>query len=151
MKNLLCTANLQHRCDTHKCTISGIEYVYEEWRRTEKTKPAVCHKGNTDDFILNTARMRDVKWLRLLQIPPEPIDMENTIHEGAAHEINLRRAGQGLDSELSVAQTTISPAPPACGRGTRGRPRSRGHLNRSQQHSQVQDLLPSSATHRQRS
>lgn len=129
-QNILCAANLQHRCEAHKCDTSGIEYVYEERQQTEKTKPSVHHIGDANDLVLNTARMRDAKHFHHLRIPTEPLDMDIAIHEGAAGEINLRRTQTTLAANTATASTsTVTTSSQHRRRGTQGRTRSHTPVN----------------------
>ncbi|KAI6007742.1 hypothetical protein F5J12DRAFT_921093 [Pisolithus orientalis] len=50
---LLCSVNLQHCCDIHNCAAAH--------QGTSNTSPSIVHKGNPNDFVLNTAKMRDAK------------------------------------------------------------------------------------------
>jgi hypothetical protein len=105
-QNILCTANLQHRCEVHKCDTSGIEYIYEECQQTSKTKPAVHHIGNVNDLVLNTAQMHDSKHFHHLQILGEPLNMDNSILEGAAEEINLQKTQTTLVNNTATCTTS---------------------------------------------
>ncbi|KAI6144100.1 hypothetical protein BKA82DRAFT_4331110 [Pisolithus tinctorius] len=50
---LLCSVNLQHCCDIHNCAAAH--------QGTSNTSPSIVHKGNPNDFVLNTAKMHDAK------------------------------------------------------------------------------------------
>lgn len=57
------------------------------------TAPVLVHSDPTD-LLLNTARMRDAIHMEKLRFPIDPdlIQLDNAIHEGAAIEIDVRKA-----------------------------------------------------------
>lgn len=63
------------------------------------TRPAVLHH-NTNDLLLNTARMRDAVHMNQLRFPinPNSIDIENAVYEGAALEVDIRK-GQAVKDQ----------------------------------------------------
>ncbi|KAG1749271.1 hypothetical protein EDB19DRAFT_1629684 [Suillus lakei] len=130
IEQILCAANLQHRCQAHNCKdfASDVEFVYEERMKSSKAKTVIRHVGDPDDLILNTARMHDAKHMQGLRVPVQPLDMNLAILEGAAREIRSR------SDTTSGASMTSSAAQGPRGRGTRGR-----QVNRSLQ--QHQSLL----------
>jgi len=136
-KQILCTANLQHRCQVYNCgaSESDIEFIYEERAKTSKAKVVIRHNGDPDDLILNTARMHDAKHMQSLRVPIQPPDMNLAILEGAAREIRTRSNNITTGPEASASSSKS-----VCGlhgRSTRGR-----QVNTSlQQHSQIQSVL----------
>jgi hypothetical protein len=125
-KQILCTVNLQHHCQAHKCAASGTEFIYEERAKTSKTKPVIHHSGDPGNLILNTAQMHDAKHMQGLRIPVRQPDMNLAILEGAAREVR------------TCTNDTISGASSSAhGRGVRGR-----QVNTSlRRHSQVQSVV----------
>ncbi|KAG1847728.1 hypothetical protein F4604DRAFT_1500236, partial [Suillus subluteus] len=65
-KQILCAANLQHQCQAHNCKdfASNVEFIYEEQAKTSKAKTVICHVGDPDDLILNTAQMHNAKHMQ---------------------------------------------------------------------------------------
>ncbi|KAG2028679.1 hypothetical protein BDR03DRAFT_882924, partial [Suillus americanus] len=126
IEQILCTVNLQHHCQAHKCAASGTEFIYEERAKTSKTKPVIHHSGDPGDLILNTAQMHDAKHMQGLRIPVRQPDMNLAILEGAAREVR------------TCTNDTISGASSSAhGRGVRGR-----QVNTSlRRHSQVQSVV----------
>ncbi|KAG1784306.1 uncharacterized protein HD556DRAFT_1251521, partial [Suillus plorans] len=125
IEQILCTANLQHQCQLHKCAASGTDFIYEERVKTSKTKLAIHHSGDPGDLILNTAQMHNAKHMQGLRIPIRQPDMNLAILEGAAREIRTRT--NDTTSGAPLTSTSVR------GRGGRGR-----QVNTSlQQHSQV--------------
>lgn len=72
---------------------SGFRYVRQEGQTTMNTAPVLVHSVPTD-LLLNTARMRDAVHMEKLRVPIDPalIQLDNAIHEGAAVEIDVRKA-----------------------------------------------------------
>lgn len=145
-QNILCTANLQHCCEPNKCSISATTPIYEERQRTEKTKPAVQHIGNADDLVLNTARMRDARFMRRLRSPLESLTMDSAILEGTAREINLRCAAAKV-----VSHSTTTSRDQSRGRRRTIQSQTNQHepiasTSTSQQHIQVRSLAADSRT-----
>jgi hypothetical protein len=118
----------------HDCAASDIEFIYEEREKTSKTKAAIHHNGDPDDFILNTARMRDAKHMQGLRVQIQPPDMNLAILEGAAREIRTRNDATG-----GTSSSTRSAGGLQHGRGTRGR--QINTMRSLQQHSQIQSVL----------
>lgn len=114
-ESILCTVNIQHRCDAHKCTASGSEYVVQERQRTSHTRPIMVHEGDLDDLVLNTAKMRDVKHIQQLWGPLVPLNMDRAIEEGAAQEMDSRKSARQATSN-SQGSLAVNHAR---GRGTR--------------------------------
>ncbi|KAI6145979.1 hypothetical protein BKA82DRAFT_160200 [Pisolithus tinctorius] len=62
---------------------------------TSNTSPSIVHKGNPNDFMLNTAKMRDAKHiLPLVCEPLTPLNTDHAIMEGCVHEIDNKKSTQ---------------------------------------------------------
>ncbi|KAJ3897713.1 hypothetical protein F5879DRAFT_782128, partial [Lentinula edodes] len=62
-QSLECTVNVQHDCDRNRCSIVAKPAVQEK-ELMPKVKDEVVHRGNLADRVLNTAQMRDAKFLQ---------------------------------------------------------------------------------------
>ncbi|KAG2750188.1 hypothetical protein P692DRAFT_20874686 [Suillus brevipes Sb2] len=136
VEQILCAANLQHRCQAHSCKglASDVEFIYEERLKTSKAKDVIHHIGDPDDLVLNTARMRDAKHMQGLRVPIQPPDMNLAILEGAAKEIRTRNTTSGASSVTSIIAAAHGPR----GRGARGRQVNTRLLRQHRSVSQVQ-------------
>ncbi|KAI5992358.1 hypothetical protein F5J12DRAFT_726969, partial [Pisolithus orientalis] len=84
---LLCSVNLQHCCDIHNCAAAH--------QGTSNTSPSIVHKGNPNDFVLNTAKMCDAKHiLPLVCEPLTPLSTDHAIMEGCDCEIDNKKSTQ---------------------------------------------------------
>ncbi|KAK1221922.1 hypothetical protein PQX77_015250 [Marasmius sp. AFHP31] len=71
----------------------------------------VEHQGNPSDIVLNTAQMRDAKFLQSFRITPPSLPVEDTIRESAAREHTiLQKAGQ--NASLVIGEPLSLPASP---------------------------------------
>ncbi|KAE9383081.1 hypothetical protein BT96DRAFT_844587, partial [Gymnopus androsaceus JB14] len=61
---LLCTVNTQHDCTRNPCAIETDAPVRQECEQTVLLKGCVDHRGNICDLVLNTAQMRDAKYIQ---------------------------------------------------------------------------------------
>jgi hypothetical protein len=90
--------------------------VFQERTRTSHKVPVVEHRGGQDEFILNTAQMRDAKHVQRHRIPSQPLDFDTTVHESAAKAVDVRKAANTLISS-NKKRTPVM----------RARGRGRGH------------------------
>ncbi|THV04278.1 hypothetical protein K435DRAFT_615688, partial [Dendrothele bispora CBS 962.96] len=63
-EHLLCSVNVQHNCSKNGCSIQDIMPIFQERQKTNQKKGAVVHLGNLNDVVLNTAQMRDAKYIQ---------------------------------------------------------------------------------------
>ncbi|KAL1722272.1 hypothetical protein EV715DRAFT_193061, partial [Schizophyllum commune] len=84
---LMCTANVQHNCAANQCDLSATKLVYLE-REFLEYASATRHY-NEDDIILNTAKMRDGRWIQLFAHVPMPLDRATVVREAVAKELAL--------------------------------------------------------------
>lgn len=85
---------MQHNCLGNNCATSGLRVVREERESTGRTVPTVVHK-NPADLMLNTAQMRDAKYVRKLRVPPAEIEdtvRANEIRYAVEREVILQSA-----------------------------------------------------------
>lgn len=68
-KDILGVVNMQHNCVGNKCDNSGTKAVFEEREDTGRTVATVKHK-NQHDVMLNTAQMRNAKYVQVMRIHP---------------------------------------------------------------------------------
>ncbi|KAJ3912202.1 hypothetical protein F5877DRAFT_93625 [Lentinula edodes] len=59
-----CCLNVQHDCIQNKCQIEGKAPVHQEREKTSELTDIVVHKGVLEDWVLNTAQMRDAQYLQ---------------------------------------------------------------------------------------
>ncbi|KAL1726516.1 hypothetical protein EV714DRAFT_219219 [Schizophyllum commune] len=123
--NLLCTVNTQHRCVAHQCQPTGVHVYYEEGDKSRPRNAArILHKKDPHDLLLNTAQMRDAKYLQRYRIVSgQDLDTEeNVLTASSMAEVDRRKKdalGTDLEGGSAVANTT------ARGRGGRGKGRGR--------------------------
>ncbi|KAI5829413.1 hypothetical protein K523DRAFT_385050 [Schizophyllum commune Tattone D] len=84
---LMCAVNVQHNCAANKCDLSARKLVYLE-REFMEYAPATRHY-NEHDIILNTAKMRDGRWILLFSLVPAPLDRATVVREAVAKELML--------------------------------------------------------------
>lgn len=92
-----CSANVQHNCAALKCKLTATGGVREEWEVTQRRKLVVLHNkpvptDNISPWILNTAKMRDARYIQRLRVVPPALELDRVVHEGALKELNAQRA-----------------------------------------------------------
>ncbi|RDB27987.1 hypothetical protein Hypma_002121 [Hypsizygus marmoreus] len=92
MADVICTVNAQHNCAENRCTDSGTQPVYQERQLTEHTRPIIQHSRNPRQLVLNTAQMRDARYLQKFRIASEPLDAEEILEQSVFTEIAIRKA-----------------------------------------------------------
>jgi hypothetical protein len=63
-QELVCSVNTQHNCAQHKCDLSGRRAVQLEREDSGQTEQEVKHLGLLHDRILNTAKLRDARYIQ---------------------------------------------------------------------------------------
>ncbi|KAJ3916142.1 hypothetical protein F5877DRAFT_47159, partial [Lentinula edodes] len=63
-QSIQCSLNVQHDCTRNRCKIDGKIRVRQEQQKTTEVKDTVIHTGVLEDWVLNTAQMRDAKYLQ---------------------------------------------------------------------------------------
>ncbi|KAJ4473242.1 hypothetical protein C8R41DRAFT_968057, partial [Lentinula lateritia] len=81
-----CCLNVQHDCIRNKCQIEGKAPVRQEREKTSKLKDVVVHKGVLEDWVLNTAQMRDAQYLQRFRIPVSPLPLAYVLEKSTARE-----------------------------------------------------------------
>ncbi|KAF9076936.1 hypothetical protein BDP27DRAFT_1209356 [Rhodocollybia butyracea] len=109
-KAILCTVNVQHDCSKHRCAVELSQPVFQEHEKTTLLKGVVKHQGDLRDLLLNTAQMRDVKYLQRFRIP-EPTLYDNVLEESSAREWRARHEAE--TAAPSTAQGLRSRAGPS--------------------------------------
>ncbi|KAK7464371.1 hypothetical protein VKT23_006538 [Stygiomarasmius scandens] len=71
--DLLCTVNVQHDCIRNGCQINQTRIVRQERELTEHRKGEILHAGSKEDYVLNTAQMRDAKYVQHFRLPLKPL------------------------------------------------------------------------------
>ncbi|KAJ3884626.1 hypothetical protein GG344DRAFT_60313, partial [Lentinula edodes] len=81
-----CSLNVQHDCVQNKCQIEGKAPVRQEQENTSELKDVVVHRGVLEDWVLNTAQMRDAQYLQRFRIPVVPLSLTYVLEQSAARE-----------------------------------------------------------------
>lgn len=98
---MLCSANVQHQCHSHRCVASGSEVIYQERQATNQTRAALVH-NTPEDLLLNTARMHDAAHFSWHRFPIDiaSLNINLAIMNGAQQEVDSRKrinlSGRGL-------------------------------------------------------
>ncbi|KAL0577207.1 hypothetical protein V5O48_004773 [Marasmius crinis-equi] len=85
-KDVLCSVNVQHDCIRHKCQVKQTVVVRQERHDTDLRRGRVEHQGNPHDVVLNTAQMRDAKFVQKFRIKPTLLPVTETITASAERE-----------------------------------------------------------------
>ncbi|KAJ3776881.1 hypothetical protein FB446DRAFT_784792 [Lentinula raphanica] len=83
---LQCTVNVQHDCSRNHCQVERVRSVLQERERTGEVNGALVHRGNLKDVVLNTAQMRDAKFVQRFRIPGKALTLEQELTASAARE-----------------------------------------------------------------
>ncbi|KAK7043938.1 hypothetical protein VNI00_008104 [Paramarasmius palmivorus] len=108
-KTLLCTANVQHDCIRNKCKVLNTRVVRIEREDSELRKGEVHHAGKLDDMVLNTAQMRDAKYMQQFRVPPILLEVERTLEESAKREVEGRKKAKRARRPTNRATTATEP------------------------------------------
>ncbi|KAJ7823425.1 hypothetical protein B0H14DRAFT_2597923 [Mycena olivaceomarginata] len=104
-KDLLCTVNVQHNHIDNKYGPTGARTVFQERFKTNQTRAEIVHTRNVQDIVLNTAQMRDAVHLQMFRVQSETLDLNTIVHNSAAKELKVRKAGDPVPSELLAANS----------------------------------------------
>ncbi|KAH7911093.1 hypothetical protein BJ138DRAFT_1151546 [Hygrophoropsis aurantiaca] len=85
-KHVLCAVNVQHNCAAHNCDLSASRPVFLERERQAEEGRAVRHY-EIDDIVLNTAKMRDAKYISMFRKSPPPLDTEQIVQLACESEL----------------------------------------------------------------
>ncbi|KAL1674996.1 hypothetical protein EV122DRAFT_219370 [Schizophyllum commune] len=144
--SLLCTVNTQHRCVAHKCQPTGVHVYYEERDKARpRNAPRILHSKDPHDILLNTAQMRDAKYLQRYRVSSgQDLDSEeNVLTASSMAEVDRRKkgtSGAGLEGGSMAANTVATTR--GRGRGGRGRGRPRGRAPRGRGRSGQEESAP---------
>ncbi|KAJ3844653.1 hypothetical protein F5878DRAFT_706070 [Lentinula raphanica] len=81
-----CTVNVQHDCDHNNCQLERIAPVYQERKKTSQLKAVIVHKGDLSDRVLNTAQMRDAKFVQKFRIMSDNLALDHVLEHSATRE-----------------------------------------------------------------
>ncbi|KAF9060901.1 hypothetical protein BDP27DRAFT_1370126 [Rhodocollybia butyracea] len=109
---LLCTANVQHNCTQNPCTIEHDAPVPQEHEQTAQFKGQVHHRGNFNDLVLNTAQMRDAKYIQRFRITPQPLPLDHTLDLSTARVWDLENKKTKTQKPRSTP-ISLQPRPPS--------------------------------------
>ncbi|KAJ4497667.1 hypothetical protein C8R41DRAFT_894578 [Lentinula lateritia] len=105
--SIQCSLNVQHDCTRNCCKIDGKIRVRQEQQKTMEVKDTVIHTGVLEDWVLNTAQMRDTKYLQRFRIPAKPLVLEYVLEQSATQE-------WALQNPRKPAQTETPSLPQIC-------------------------------------
>ncbi|KAF7371200.1 hypothetical protein MSAN_00755500 [Mycena sanguinolenta] len=123
-EDLLCTVNVQHNCMDNACAPTSTRPVFQERIRTNETRPQVAHVKNPTDLILNTAQMRDAKYLQKFRIATPGLDCDSVIHQSAVNELAALKRATATAEGQSNRNRGPAPMEPTTTTTTRVEPRA---------------------------
>ncbi|KAJ3832688.1 hypothetical protein F5878DRAFT_495781, partial [Lentinula raphanica] len=80
---LQCTVNVQHNCYQNNCQVEQVRAVLQERERTGEVRGAIVHRGDIHDVVLNTAQMRDAKFVQRFRLPGKILSFEQELTASA--------------------------------------------------------------------
>ncbi|KAH7917686.1 hypothetical protein BV22DRAFT_1025949, partial [Leucogyrophana mollusca] len=83
---LFCGVNVQHNCAANRCNLSASRPAFQERERQVEAAVAVRH-FHTDDLVLNTAKMRDAKFIQTFSAAVPTMDLDIIIPEACRLEL----------------------------------------------------------------
>jgi hypothetical protein len=101
IQQILCSANVQHRCHSHRCVASGSAVIYQERQATNQRRAVIVH-DTPEDLMLNTARMHDASHFSHHRIPIDitTLNFDLAIMNGVKREVDSHKranvSGRGL-------------------------------------------------------
>lgn len=116
-QSIQCSLNVQHDCTRNCCKIDGKIRVRQEQQKTMEVKDTVIHTGVLEDWVLNTAQMRDTKYLQRFRIPAKPLVLEYVLEQSATQEWALQNPRKPAQTETpslpQVHRSSTSYFPPS--------------------------------------
>ncbi|ESK83284.1 hypothetical protein Moror_15055 [Moniliophthora roreri MCA 2997] len=103
-ENVLCSVNVQHDCIRQKCKVKRSVVVRQERHDTDLRKGRVEHENDPLDVVLNTAQMRDAKYLQKFRLPHMKLPVLETIYASTQHEVAARQQAKQL-AGLVIGET----------------------------------------------
>uniref|UniRef100_A0A0W0F7S3 Uncharacterized protein n=1 Tax=Moniliophthora roreri TaxID=221103 RepID=A0A0W0F7S3_MONRR len=97
-EDVLCSVNVQHDCIRQKCKVKRSAVILQERHDTDLRKGRVEHENDPFDIVLNTAQMRDAKYLQNFRVPHTKLPVRETIYASTQHEVAARQQGKQLAS-----------------------------------------------------
>ncbi|KAF9059623.1 hypothetical protein BDP27DRAFT_1238327, partial [Rhodocollybia butyracea] len=85
-QSLLCAVNVQHDCTRHGCSIQYNIATFQEREKSSEMKGGVVHQGDPSDLVLNTAQMRDGKYVQKYRMASQPLQLERILDKSSARE-----------------------------------------------------------------
>ncbi|KAJ8083506.1 hypothetical protein PM082_009380 [Marasmius tenuissimus] len=70
----------------HKCKVQQTAIIRQERHETGLRRGKVTHQGNPSDIVLNTAQMRDAKYVQRFRVSPAALPVTETIEASAIRE-----------------------------------------------------------------
>ncbi|KAF8156763.1 hypothetical protein B0H34DRAFT_783108 [Crassisporium funariophilum] len=104
-----CTVNVQHNCVEHLCTLANSRVVFQEREATENFHLGVRHIM-PNDFVLNTAQMRDAKHILPCRPPFSPLDREQIVLQAAKLKIVERKKKKAKQAAMDAAASSAGPS-----------------------------------------
>lgn len=86
VNTLHCAVNVQHNCARNECDLSRRVTVQQERQDTANTRAAIRHKNNLEDMVLNTAKMRDARWVQKFAPEAPTTDFEAIVNASVERE-----------------------------------------------------------------
>ncbi|KAJ3714464.1 hypothetical protein C8R42DRAFT_726467 [Lentinula raphanica] len=161
---LQCTVNVQHNCYQNNCQVEQVRAILQERERTGEVRGAIVHRGDIHDVVLNTAQMRDAKFVQRFRLPGKILSFEQELTASATREWDALNKPRNTDirqssrSRMGTQGVPVStslnrslPASPLTGTANSTRPSIHGlplssSLNRSTLASPLAGTATSSRT-----
>ncbi|KAF9060812.1 hypothetical protein BDP27DRAFT_1491210 [Rhodocollybia butyracea] len=110
-EKLLCTVNTQHDCSRNPCTIEHDLAVRQEQEQTVHLKGRINHRGNVQDLVLNTAQMRDAKYVQRFRIAAQPLVSDHILQASAVREWDAENPKAKVPERNPLWYPHIKPLP----------------------------------------
>ncbi|KAJ7019780.1 hypothetical protein C8F04DRAFT_1404097 [Mycena alexandri] len=108
--DIQCTINIQHNCADNNCRVERSRKVYQEREEATQKALAVTHTFPSNDWVVNTAQMRDAATLEPFRFTPQRLVRSDIIRVSAELEYAARKQKA---AELKAAALLTGPAAPA--------------------------------------
>ncbi|KAF9521533.1 hypothetical protein CPB83DRAFT_865442 [Crepidotus variabilis] len=86
-RDILCAVNVQHNCAANMCDMLGTRVQYLEREALQDLQPAIRHKVS-DDLVLNTAKIRDARFIQLFTSPLARLDRVQIVKAAVGMELS---------------------------------------------------------------
>ncbi|KAJ7176536.1 hypothetical protein C8R46DRAFT_1213111 [Mycena filopes] len=143
IEDIQCTINIQHNCADNNCRVERSKTVFQEREKATEKALAVTHGSHSNDWVINTAQMRDAAMLETFRFTPERLVRADIIRASAQLEFAARKqkAAELKAAEALLAGPTIGPTGSAVEVGTSPIPGTVASTSRPHPASSLRNVL----------